>query len=69
MISWPTGMIMPPPTPCSTRKSTSATSVLDSPHSAEPSVNSTSEVRYTRLAPKRRAAQPVTGITAASDSR
>ena len=38
-------------------------------HSAEPTVNSTSEVMYTRFAPKRRAAQPVTGITAASDSR
>ena len=32
-------------------------------------MNSTSEVRYTRLAPKRRAAQPVTGITAASDEQ
>ena len=62
-------MIMPPPTPCSTRNSTSEVVEAASAHSPEPSVNSTSETMYTRLAPKRRAAQPVTGITAASDSR
>ena len=39
------------------------------PHSAEPAVNRTSEMMYTRLAPNLRAAHPVTGITAASDSR
>ena len=38
-------------------------------HRAEPAVNRTSEVMYTRLAPNRRDAQPVTGITAASASR
>ena len=69
MISWPTGMIIPPPAPCSTRNSTSDVVEEAAAHSAEPTVNSTSEVRYTRFAPKRRAAQPVTGITAASDSR
>ena len=32
-------------------------------------MKSTSDVRYTRFAPKRREAQPVSGITVASDSR
>ena len=69
MISCATGMIMPPPTPCSTRKMTSEAIELDAPHAAEPAVKSTSEVMYTRLAPQRLAAHPVTGITAASASR
>ena len=62
-------MIIPPPAPCSTRKNTSEVSDPATAHSPEPAVNSTSETRYTRLAPNRRAAQPVTGITAASASR
>ena len=69
MISIASGMIMPPPAPWRMRNSTSAVVVVAVAHSAEPAVKSTSELRYTRLAPKRRAAQPVTGITAASDSR
>ena len=70
MISCASGMIMPPPAPCSTRnRPARLASSWPAAHSAEPAVNSTSEVMYTRLAPKRRAAQPVTGITAASDSR
>ncbi len=36
MIIWPTGMIMPPPTPCSTRKSTSAPIELAKPQAADP---------------------------------
>ncbi len=69
MISCATGMIMPPPAPCSTRNSTSSVVLVAIAHSAEPTVNSTSEIMYTRFAPNRRAAQPVIGITAASDSR
>jgi len=69
MISWPTGRIIPPPIPWSTRNSTSVVVELAAAQSAEPAVKRTSEVRYTRLAPHRRAAQPVIGITAASDSR
>ena len=69
IISWPIGRIMPPPMPCSTRNRISAVVEVARPHSAEPAVNRTSEMMYTRLAPNRRAAQPVTGITAASDSR
>ena len=69
MISIARGMIMPPPAPWRMRNSTSSGVVVAVAHSAEPAVKSTSEVMYTRLAPKRRAAQPVTGITAASESR
>ncbi len=68
IISWPIGRIMPPPTPCRTRNTISSVVDVASPHSADPAVNSTSETRYTCLAPKRRAAHPVTGITAASAS-
>ena len=68
IMSWPIGRIMPPPTPWITRKTTSSVVELASPHSADPAVKSTSETTYTRLAPNRRAAQPVTGITAASAS-
>ena len=69
IISWPIGRIMPPPTPCRTRNAISSLVDVASPQRAEPAVNKISEVTYTRLAPNRRAAQPVTGITAASDSR
>ena len=51
MISCPTGMIIPPPTPCRTRKSTSVVAEPATAHSAEPEVNKTSEVMYTRFAP------------------
>ena len=68
IMSWPIGRIMPPPTPWITRKTMSSVVEVASPHSTDPTVKSTSESRYTRLAPKRRAAQPVTGITAASAS-
>jgi len=69
MISWPTGMIMPPPAPCRILKNTRLVTDAATAHSAEPAVKRTSEVMYTRLAPKRREAHPVTGITAASASR
>ena len=59
---------MPPPIPCRTRKATSWLVDVASPHSAEPAVNSTSETTNTRFDPNRRAAQPVTGMTAASAS-
>jgi hypothetical protein len=62
------GRIIPPPSPWSTRKITSSVVEPAIPHSTEPSTNSTSETRYTRLAPNRRAAQPETGITAPSAS-
>ena len=44
IISCPIGRIIPPPTPWITRKTTSSPVELARPHSAEPAVNSTSEV-------------------------
>ena len=43
IISCPTGMIMPPPTPCSTRNTISSVVEVARPQSAEPSVNSSTE--------------------------
>jgi hypothetical protein len=65
----PAGRIAPPPAPCSTRQAISIPALRDSAHSADPMVKMASAVRYSRDAPNRRAAQPVTGITAASASR
>ncbi len=62
------GMIIPPPRPWRTRKTISDSALQARPERTEPTVNRTSEVRYRRLVPKRSAAQPVAGITAASDS-
>ena len=44
MIVMTAGMIMPPPRPCSTRKTIIDSALQDSPAATEPSVNSTSEV-------------------------
>jgi hypothetical protein len=68
MMIWARGMIMPPPTPWSTRNRISSVIEVDRPQSSDPTVKTVREMRNTRLAPKRRLAQPVTGITAASDS-
>jgi hypothetical protein len=68
MIVMPAGMIMPPPSPCSTRKPISEPADHAMPDSAEPARKSTMEIRYRRLVPKRSAAQPVSGITVASAS-
>jgi hypothetical protein len=69
IIIWPTGRIMPPPMPWITRQAISSLVVCAKPQSAEPPVKSAIESSQTFLGPKRRAAQPLTGITAASDSR
>ena len=44
MIVCPTGMIMPPPRPCRTRKTMRAVADGARPHSAEPRMNSPSEM-------------------------
>ena len=46
-----------------TRKMTSSGSVCAIPHNADPTTNRTSDARYTRFWPKRRARNPVSGIT------
>ncbi len=43
MIVCPTGMIMPPPSPCRTRNMISAVADGATPHRAEPAMNSDSE--------------------------
>ena len=43
--------------------------VVANPHRVEPSVNISTENSHTFFAPNRREAQPLSGITAASDSR
>ena len=65
----PTGMIIPPPMPCSARAAISISRLCDNAHHTDPMVNTTSAATYSRAAPNRRAAQPVTGMTAASASR
>ena len=65
----PTGMIMPPPKPCSTRKKISDSADQASPQSALPIPNSATEIIQIRFEPKRSVIQPVSGITVASASR
>ncbi len=66
MIAMPTGISMPPPRPCRTRKVMSEPMFHAVLHSADPSTNSTSAVMYIRRAPYRSAAQPLSGMTVAS---
>ena len=67
-IVMPAGMIMPPPSPCSTRKPIRAPMLHAVAQSTEPVTNKAIAVMYNRLVPKRSAAQPVIGITVASAS-
>ena len=69
IIIIPSGISIPPPTPWTTRKMISSVAEVEMPQSIDPPVNSTSEITYIRRAPKRSAAQPVRGITAARESR
>ena len=66
MIVMPSGMSMPPPRPCSTRKLISEPMLQAMAQAMEPSRNRTSASMYRRLVPNRSAAQPVSGITVAS---
>jgi hypothetical protein len=65
----PIGMIMPPARPCMTRKAISDSALHATPHSALVATNAATTVIHTRRGPKRSAAQPVSGITVASESR
>jgi uncharacterized membrane protein len=62
-------MIIPPPKPWRTRNTISDSADQASPHSADATPNSATEIIQMRLAPKRSDAQPVSGITVASASR
>jgi hypothetical protein len=67
-IVWPSGMIMPAPRPCTTRKAISAPIDHDRPASSEPAMNIASDAIHSGLAPKRCPAQPLSGITLANAS-
>ncbi len=68
MIVMPSGISMPPPSPCSTRKPISDWISHAKLHNTEPLTNSTSAVMNSRLVPNRSAPQPVSGMTVASDN-
>ena len=65
----PIGMIIPPASPCRTRKAMSDSALQAKPHSALVATKAATIVIHTRRGPKRSAAQPVSGITVASASR
>jgi hypothetical protein len=65
----PIGMIIPPASPCRTRKAISDSALHAAPQSALVATNALTIVIHTRRGPKRSAAQPVSGITLASASR
>src|ERR1700754_2803815 len=64
----PTGTIIAPPAPCSTRVAVSIGRLVASAHPAEATVNITSAAMNTRRAPKRSASQPLIGMSTASVS-
>jgi hypothetical protein len=68
-IVWISGRIMPPPIPCTTRKTIRLAADQASPQSIEPAMKIVIEAIHIGLAPKRSTAQPVNGITMASASR
>ncbi len=64
--SRPTGTIMAPPMPCSTRAAKKLQNPFDRPQRAEARVNRPMAEPNTVRAPKRSAAQPLSGMPAAS---
>lgn len=60
------GIIIAPPTPCTTRKITNSDSELESAQASEPNVNRLTATIKTRRVPKRSASQPLTGINMAT---
>ena len=68
-IACATGSTSPPPSPCSTRATMSDSADHARPHSTDPHRNAVSAPSQTRRVPNRSLAQPVSGMTAVSDSR
>ncbi len=68
-IRRPTGVIIAPPAPCTTRASTNISSDVDSEQSTEPSMKTPIARRNTSREPKRSAAQPETGMNVARERR
>ena len=65
----PTGVISPPPMPCTIRKITSCSTVCARPHAADAMVNSPTASRNTSRAPNRSPSQPATGMATATATR
>ena len=68
MIDSATGLSIDPPIACRTRAAISNSRVGASPHSSEPSENTTRPVRKTRLRPIRSAVEPASMSRLASTS-
>jgi hypothetical protein len=67
--SLPTGTIMAPPTPCATRMRLSSARLVLAAQRTDATTKIAMAARNTRRAPKRRAIQPLSGMSAASVSR
>ena len=63
------GTIIPPPSPCTTRKAIRLGMFHAAPHATDPARNTTSEPVQVSRPPKRPRAQPLSGITMANASR
>ncbi len=61
----PTGTIIAPPRPCTTRKATNSGRLFDVPHSIEPKVNTAMAAMNTVRAPYLSATQPLIGTNTA----
>ena len=62
------GISMPLPNPCTTRKAISSVMLGAIAHSSDPRVKASTDPMKSRLVPNRSAAHPVSGITVASAS-
>ncbi len=65
----PTGTIIAPPAPCSTRMATSSPRLVLAAQPTEASVNTAIAVRNTSRLPNRRVSQPLSGMSTARVSR
>ena len=61
----PTGIIMAPPAPWTTRQATSISMLVERPQSREPTQNRPMAAAKTRRVPNRSAIQPLTGMNTA----
>ncbi len=65
----PTGVISPPPMPCTMRNTTSCCTEPASPQAADATVNRPTDSRKTSRAPNRSPSHPATGIATATATR
>ena len=68
-IAVPTGVIMPPPTPCAKRNATSWPIDCARPHAADAMMKIDMAKRNTRFVPKRSERKPAAGMNTARLSR